>query len=281
MAKPKNSFLLSPYGSPEDRYGSDGAIDWSDIPPWRQTSFFGIRARGQFFVYVVDCSGSMIDDDRMPRATIELRRSVFALREPQRFEVIFYNTESIPMPGGPVPRSGRPASEVPVALVPPTDRSRRRHRPPSGHEAGTIVATRRRLSALRRSVSRRDGRRAYPAQLSQNSDPLRRPHRWLSRRPSQAHRRWPTTATMPRGWATFRAGPEVWPRASASACSAGTACSVYRSARSTRRLGESPDEQNRASSAKTGWRLPGDRQKTVHELALLADRGEMARIRGA
>ena len=66
--------------------------------------FFGIRARGQFFVYVVDCSGSMIDDDRMPRATIELRRSVFGLREPQRFEVIFYNHESIPMPGGPIPR---------------------------------------------------------------------------------------------------------------------------------------------------------------------------------
>ena len=30
---------------------------------------------------------------------------MFALREPQRFEVIFYNSESIPMPGGPIPRS--------------------------------------------------------------------------------------------------------------------------------------------------------------------------------
>ena len=39
------------------------------------------------------------------RATIELRRSVFALQQPQRFEVIFYNTESIPMPGGPRPRT--------------------------------------------------------------------------------------------------------------------------------------------------------------------------------
>ena len=103
--KPKSPFLASPDSSPDDRYGPDGAVDWSDVPPWRQTSFFGIRARGLFFVYVVDCSGSMIDDDRMPRATIELRRSVFALREPQRFEVIFYNSESIPMPGGPIPRS--------------------------------------------------------------------------------------------------------------------------------------------------------------------------------
>ena len=62
-------------------------------------------ARGQFFVYVVDCSGSMLDDDRLTRATIELRRSVMALAEPQKFEVIFYNNESIPMPGGPRPRT--------------------------------------------------------------------------------------------------------------------------------------------------------------------------------
>jgi hypothetical protein len=101
----RSEFLMPPGSSPEDRYNPDGVIDWNELPPWRQTSFFGIRARGQFFVYVVDCSGSMIDDDRFPRATIELRRSVMALREPQRFEVIFYNTESIPMPGGPIART--------------------------------------------------------------------------------------------------------------------------------------------------------------------------------
>ena len=80
--RPKSPFLVTPGASPEDRYGPDGAVDWSEIPPWRQTSFFGIRARGQFFVYVVDCSGSMIDDDRMPRATIELRRSVLRCASP-------------------------------------------------------------------------------------------------------------------------------------------------------------------------------------------------------
>jgi hypothetical protein len=105
MRQPKSPFLRSPGGSQEDRYGPDANIDWTEIPPWRQTSFFGVRARGLFFVYVVDCSGSMIDDDRMPRATIELRRSVLALQSPQKFEVIFYNSESIPMPGGPIPRS--------------------------------------------------------------------------------------------------------------------------------------------------------------------------------
>ena len=105
MRQPKSPFLLSPGGSPQDRYGLDADVDWTDVPPWRQTTFFGVKARGLFFVYVVDCSGSMIDDDRMPRATIELRRSVLSLQSPQKFEVIFYNNESIPMPGGPIARS--------------------------------------------------------------------------------------------------------------------------------------------------------------------------------
>jgi hypothetical protein len=107
MRKPRSPFLLPPGAGPGDRYGPgpDELTDWNDLPPWRQASFFGMHARGQFFAFVVDCSGSMVDDDRIARATIELRRSVFALQQPQRFEVIFYNTESIPMPGGPRPRT--------------------------------------------------------------------------------------------------------------------------------------------------------------------------------
>jgi hypothetical protein len=83
---------------PGDRYDPNG-IDWRDVPPWRQTSFFGIRSQGQFFVYVVDCSGSMSDEDRLVRAKRELRRSIIDLREPQRFKVIFYNDQAVPMPG--------------------------------------------------------------------------------------------------------------------------------------------------------------------------------------
>ena len=66
---------------------------------------------GQFFVYVLDQSGSMIDDDRLTRAKIELRRSVFALQPPQRFEVIFYNDQATPMPGGPLPRPADPQTK--------------------------------------------------------------------------------------------------------------------------------------------------------------------------
>jgi hypothetical protein len=111
MNKPRSPFLMPPgsEAEPADRYS--GPIDWRDIPPWRQASFFGIRVQGRFFVYVIDCSGSMIDDDRFARASTELRRSVMALQSPQQFEVIFYNDESIPMPGGPVPRPADPENK--------------------------------------------------------------------------------------------------------------------------------------------------------------------------
>lgn len=99
-AKASSSFLRRPG---EERYDPD-ANDWRDVPPWKQTSFFGIRAKGKLFVYVVDCSGSMIDEDRLVRAKRELRRSVLALQHPQRFKVLFYNDQLIPMPGD-LPRS--------------------------------------------------------------------------------------------------------------------------------------------------------------------------------
>ncbi|MBV8231348.1 MAG: hypothetical protein JO329_15310 [Planctomycetaceae bacterium] len=52
----------------------------------------------------------MSDDDRLIRAKRELRRSVWSLQPPQRFEVIFYNDQSIPMPGD-LPRPADLASK--------------------------------------------------------------------------------------------------------------------------------------------------------------------------
>ncbi len=89
------SSFLKPPGS--TRYEIEE--DAGEILPWRQASFFGLKARGKFFVFVVDCSGSMIDEDRLARAKDELRKSVARLQEPQRFQVIFYNDEPIAMPG--------------------------------------------------------------------------------------------------------------------------------------------------------------------------------------
>jgi hypothetical protein len=95
--------LLRPPGS--DPY--EPAVDWSQVPPWRQTAFFDVRAQGTFFIFVVDCSGSMGEYDRLVRAKAELRRAVARLQIPQRYLVIFYNDQPLPMPGG-IPVSARP-----------------------------------------------------------------------------------------------------------------------------------------------------------------------------
>src|SRR5262245_23741091 len=95
-ANERKSPFLRPPGA--DRYNPD-ATDWESIPPWRQTSFYGVRAEGRIFIYVVDCSGSMIDEERLVRAKRELKRSVLGLQAPQRFHVIFYNDRAITMPG--------------------------------------------------------------------------------------------------------------------------------------------------------------------------------------
>ena len=81
----------------DDRY-DPSATDWADVPPWRQASFFGVKVKGLRFIYVVDCSGSMIDEARLVRAKEEVRRSVLRLQSPQQFKVIFYNDRPIPCP---------------------------------------------------------------------------------------------------------------------------------------------------------------------------------------
>jgi hypothetical protein len=96
----RSEFLRMPgAGADSDPYGT--ATDWENLPAWRQTSFFGVRARGQVFIFVVDCSGSMADHARLVRAKAELRRTINALRWPQRFQVIFYNDRPIVMPAIP------------------------------------------------------------------------------------------------------------------------------------------------------------------------------------
>jgi hypothetical protein len=97
-------FLLPPGMS-----GYTDPIDWRAVPPSRQTSFYGVRARGTFFVFVVDCSGSMSHEERWLRVQRELRKTLLGLQFPQRYLVIFYNDGIRPMPGG-LPQSAERAS---------------------------------------------------------------------------------------------------------------------------------------------------------------------------
>lgn len=60
-------------------------------------SFFGLRARGRKFVYVVDYSGSM-RGDRFAAAKRELVRSITALDRGMQFFIVFYNQAFLPMP---------------------------------------------------------------------------------------------------------------------------------------------------------------------------------------
>lgn len=66
----------------------------------KSTSLFGIQDAGRRFVYVLDRSGSM-SDAPLRSAKAELKASLENLDATQEFQVIFYNTEAIPL----VPRS--------------------------------------------------------------------------------------------------------------------------------------------------------------------------------
>jgi hypothetical protein len=57
------------------------------------TEFFGAREQGRSFVYVIDCSGSMINHGALRRAKAELLASLDRLPPDARFGVIFFNLD--------------------------------------------------------------------------------------------------------------------------------------------------------------------------------------------
>lgn len=61
------------------------------------TSFFQIAAQGDHFYYVVDCSGSMDEENAIGVARAELMASIERLDSTKRFQVLFYNSELLPM----------------------------------------------------------------------------------------------------------------------------------------------------------------------------------------
>jgi hypothetical protein len=82
-------------GGGKGRGGGGGNGDGSSSRA--ATEFFGIGGYGQVFVYVVDCSGSMNDNDKFDRARYELLKSIEQLGKDQQYFVIFYNHTMYPM----------------------------------------------------------------------------------------------------------------------------------------------------------------------------------------
>jgi hypothetical protein len=81
------------------------------------TEFFGTRAEGSSFVYVIDRSGSMSAQDRLGLAKAELMASLDQLAPDARFRVLFYNLDPIEVPGPdgrPGPREATTAAKVDV-----------------------------------------------------------------------------------------------------------------------------------------------------------------------
>jgi hypothetical protein len=72
--------------------GSGGGIGRGVGP---STEFFGARARGSSFAYVIDRSGSMIENNALRTAKQELLASLDQLPPDAKFLVIFYNQESV------------------------------------------------------------------------------------------------------------------------------------------------------------------------------------------
>ncbi len=64
------------------------------------TSFFQVAAQGDHFLYVVDCSGSMDDNNAIGVARAELMASIERLDPGKRFQILFYDSDLHPMLNG-------------------------------------------------------------------------------------------------------------------------------------------------------------------------------------
>ncbi len=77
--------------------GNYESPDFSEIPKWRQISFFGLRAEGRVFIFVIDRSGSMASNARLIRAKLQLIETIRKMQFPQRYLVITFNETARPL----------------------------------------------------------------------------------------------------------------------------------------------------------------------------------------
>lgn len=90
---------------PVAAFASVGAAGWTGPLDGELASgsvsarFFGIASAGDTFVFVVDGSGSMAEQNRLARAKAELEKSIRLLQHYQRYYVIFFSDGASAMPG--------------------------------------------------------------------------------------------------------------------------------------------------------------------------------------
>jgi hypothetical protein len=95
VGSPFGERLLKPVGggggTGTGRPGSGGGTGTGIGRGTGRTALFGVGDGGKRFVYVIDRSGSMADNDAFYAAQSELIASIERLDEKQQFQVIFYN----------------------------------------------------------------------------------------------------------------------------------------------------------------------------------------------
>jgi len=80
----------------EDKW--EGFVTVSGNTSKGTASFFGLKARGRKFIYVVDYSGSM-NGEKIKAAKMELTRSIGSLNSTRKFFILFYDHKYQSMPG--------------------------------------------------------------------------------------------------------------------------------------------------------------------------------------
>ena len=92
------------HGKKPSQTNSSSSANVSTSP--HSISFFGVRSPGERFIFVLDNSTSMLDGNRRGMAQSEIIRAIKALKWPQQYYVIAFDSETLPLPFGPYVTSG-------------------------------------------------------------------------------------------------------------------------------------------------------------------------------
>ena len=97
-ALPQVDVGLLPSGTTPGLPSSEGSGSLSSMVPGTPgAEFFGIGTQGRSFVYVIDCSTSMLEMNKFEHAKQELLRSIRALKPNQKYLIVLFSDGAYPM----------------------------------------------------------------------------------------------------------------------------------------------------------------------------------------